>query len=265
MFCLKIRSFLTRKKGAMLVEYGLIVGLIAMGVLASSFLLGDRVRITFCIAATEIQENLGMEVTGDCQDSDQEVVEDLVGTPVLNFSPVGLTEAEGVFVLNSQRTVPYSLDLSSYLSTENIDPSGVTWSISGDVPPGFTLDPQTGVFSGTPSQVQNYAFNITFGNEELSQSLPFAMQVEELFVESVVTPRRNASYYTVYPASGTQSNICKYFYGNSAGVVSYTNMSITSHYRRMQSFHASGWGGTVTWSTGNLTVINNVTCRYPAP
>ncbi len=37
----------------------------------------------------------------------------------------------------------------------------VTWSISGSIPPGMTLDPATGVYSGTPMVGGTYTFTVT--------------------------------------------------------------------------------------------------------
>lgn len=267
MFFQKIRSALRASKGAMLVEYGMIVGLIALGALGSSLVLGNQVKTTFCIAATEIQENLGMEVTGDCQDSGVSEVGAIEGgEPALTFSPNDLTEADGVFVLlNGERTVPYFVDFGSYLSLENIELSDVTWSMSGGPVAGLTLDPQTGVLSGTPTNATNYSFTISVQDENLSQTLPFSLIIEESYITNVVSPRRNVSYYTVYPATGSQVNVCRYYHGSSAYAESFTTRTITGVYHRRQSFNSSGWGGNTTWSTGNLSVLDTVTCRYPAP
>ena len=67
--------------------------------------------------------------------------------------------------------VPFSATLTSAGS------SGVVWSVSGLFPPGFSLDPNSGVISGTPATVGMYSFRVEAGNGAGADSKNFTLLV----------------------------------------------------------------------------------------
>ena len=103
----------------------------------------------------------------------------ITGTPtVSNFYPftvrvtdqLGLTASQGFYIyvnlslLVTTDTLPSGTVNEPYTGTltSTYPPSGQVWSIySGALPPGLSLNPSTGVISGTPTSAGTYDFAVT--------------------------------------------------------------------------------------------------------
>ena len=68
---------------------------------------------------------------------------------------------------------------STYLSASGTKP--LTWSASGNIPPGLSLNPSTGEFSGTPTSEGNFTLSVTAANENgTSDPKSFTMNVWDI-------------------------------------------------------------------------------------
>ncbi|WP_345327834.1 putative Ig domain-containing protein, partial [Novipirellula rosea] len=72
----------------------------------------------------------------------------------------------------------------------------LTFSLSGSVPAGATIDPASGVFSWTPSEAQgpgSYTFNVVVSDGTLSDVEAITITVDEVNVAPVLNPVGNKS------------------------------------------------------------------------
>jgi len=123
-----------QKKGATLVDYGILVGLLSVVSIGALLLTGNVINTTFEDAESEISSS--QDATG----GPQQQAQDLVLAPHVFGSPV----TEGV---------PFSFDFNTLLSaTGGYTPGTVTWSMITPppaLPLGIVLNPVTGVLGGT--------------------------------------------------------------------------------------------------------------------
>ena len=87
-------------------------------------------------------------------------------------------------VLNS----PYSAVLSAYGKTP------ITWTVSGNFPSEFTLDPNMGTISGTPTLKADYTFTVTASNDLGEVSRSFTLKVTDIPEISTKTITGYAGY-----------------------------------------------------------------------
>ncbi|MBQ7576870.1 MAG: putative Ig domain-containing protein [Synergistaceae bacterium] len=66
-----------------------------------------------------------------------------------------------------------------YSSTITASGGSITWSMSGNVPPGLSIDSSTGTISGTPTTAGSYTFTVTATNSAGSDSKNFTMNIRE--------------------------------------------------------------------------------------
>lgn len=123
-----------QKKGATLVDYGILVGLLSVVSIGALLLTGNVINTTFEDAESEISSS--QSASG----GPQQPAQDLVLAAHVFGSPV----TEGI---------PFSFDFNTLLSsTGGYTPGTVTWSVITPppaLPDGLVLNPVTGVLSGT--------------------------------------------------------------------------------------------------------------------
>jgi PKD repeat protein len=131
--------------------------------------------------------------------------------------------------------------------------SPITWSVSaGNLPPGITLDPATGVFSGTPTAAGNFSFTITATNSVGADSDAYTQQVTApaANAHALVNGNGIAAFATSF-ASGLETPLA--LTGVDAGDV------IVSIDRRPQNGFLYGLGFNATAGTVRLYAISGTT------
>ncbi len=94
------------------------------------------------------------------------------------------------------------------------------WSASGNIPPGLSLDPGTGVLSGTPVATGKFTFGISVSDAagtQVSRTYTVTIARVKLRVAKTVPPATVGSYYTanVKPSGGR----APYFYSQVSGTL----------------------------------------------
>ena len=64
-----------------------------------------------------------------------------------------------------------------YTATLTATGNNITWSVSGTLPAGLTLDTKTGTISGTPTTANTYSFTVTATNASGSDSKEYTIQI----------------------------------------------------------------------------------------
>src|SRR5690349_18956773 len=87
--------------------------------------------------------------------------------------------------------------------------SNIMWSVSsGSLPPGLTLDPMTGNYTGTPTTIGSYTFTIaatnTFGMDSMSYSQDVNLPTSD--TNALLSNNRLAAFPMAFPA-GFESSV----------------------------------------------------------
>ncbi|MBQ7169601.1 MAG: putative Ig domain-containing protein [Synergistaceae bacterium] len=89
----------------------------------------------------------------------------------------------------------------------------ITWTLSGNVPPGLSCNESTGTISGTPTQAGSFTFTATasnnYGSDQASFTLTIAANTPAGYAPNIVTttltiPKLNQSYSQYIYAEGTK-------------------------------------------------------------
>ena len=129
----------------------------------------------------------------------------------------------------------------------------ITWSVSaGALPPGLTLDANTGAYTGTPTAAGNYSFTITATNAAGTDSDAYTQQVTAPAVnaQALVNGNALAAFATSFP-SGLEAPVA--ISGVNAGEV------IVSIDRRPQNGFLYGLGFNASAGTVQLYSISGTT------
>ena len=73
----------------------------------------------------------------------------------VTVNPIRPPAIQSIPVQNATIGVPFQLDLSKYASDPNSQPLPLTYSLTGKVPTGASIDPSTGLFTWTPASDQS--------------------------------------------------------------------------------------------------------------
>lgn len=161
---------------------------------------------------------------------------------------------------NSQRpriNAPDSLGMASlgvpYSNTFMSRGSNIMWSVSsGTLPPGITLDPNTGNYAGTPTTIGSYTFTIaatnTFGMDSRSFSQDVNLPTSDTNV--LLSNNRLAAFPMAFPA-GFETSV------NIAGVL--PGDTLVSIDRRPQNGFLYGLGYNATAGSVQLYSISSST------
>lgn len=181
-------KFLKTSKGAALVEYGMLVGLIAVLAIVSVSTLGGTVRDVFGATQEALTENNPLFV---------EIPEQNEGSLVLDNSALSL----GVI------GQAYSEDISARLSGET---DAVVWSLS-NAPGWLSLNGTS--LEGTPPSAGDFTFDVTVVEGEVEITRSFNLGVQDVIPDVVMT-------FTI--AGGTSPGQTGFGVNWSLGSVSYS-------------------------------------------
>lgn len=146
-------------------------------------------------------------------------------------------------------TIPYSVFDSEEALTFEI--------ISGTLPAGLTLNTQTGVISGTPTQLETKNLSIKISNNDAADvtiNLNIKIAANNLLIENGLT------YYNSF------SNIQNPEVGNTLAITTTDNMPISNVLNGVRCLDLNGTHAYLYdananyWSTSTSTGVNDVTC-----
>ena len=106
----------------------------------------------------------------------------LLTTPVLDDVTLYWTDGRANTRVDSISTVsitgpgslPDGAGGTPYAATFTASNPSATWTVSGNLPPGMSIDPATGVYSGTPTTGGTYTFLVTATDETGSSSTQYS-------------------------------------------------------------------------------------------
>lgn len=140
-----------------------------------------------------------------------------------------------------------SYPLTTFVATGGAKP--YTWSLTGDVPPGLSINPATGALSGTPTSAGTYTFNVVAtGSDSAAGSI----------AQTVVISN---TAFTITSANGIAGSIVN----RSAGQTFPTLTSNTSNAVGAVTWTLSGMGGTgvtINSSTGAMSGTTSANYGY---
>ncbi len=88
------------------------------------------------------------------------IVAEISGTEITTSGRFLITVYQGQITIQTT-SLPFATAGKVYSETLSVSPSGVTWTLSGTLPPGITFNTGTGVLSGTSTSVGIYPLQFT--------------------------------------------------------------------------------------------------------
>ena len=101
----------------------------------------------------------------------------IVNKGTMNGNPTGGSGTVVYAPAITTDSLPEGTVNQPYTATLTATGNNITWSVSGTLPAGLTLDTKTGTISGTPTTANTYSFTVTATNASGSDSKEYTIQI----------------------------------------------------------------------------------------
>ena len=296
-----MRFLKLRAKGASLIEFGLVVGLISVVSIGTVFTLGDKTRGIFCTVSETVKSSIfqsdpetcftvadfdggaggggqgGGEGSGNAPSDGGASGGSTPINPVspspppspLSLSSGFLTDGNGALILSGfERHNFFTFNLRNLLS--GVSPSEtLVWSyVNGGFPAGVTFDPIAGTLSGIPEHagVSPSIISVTRASGEML-TISMSVIIAQTFIERTMSPRclpvvgRECAALAGTNPINIVNIMCRHYYGSEASALSFT--TISARWRERPFLLVAGFGSSSTTSSGDRIHIDTITCRAP--